>query len=147
MDAAVQDAIARGKAVAHAKRIRHWRQRFNPAESFIFLARTRLGSGEQFSRGDPVPPETPVKILRKWWDAMRIGISDYEPPRSAPMADPPDRALRIRDAIGKLDVNDADHWTSSGKPKVDWLEYFAGFDLTAAERDAAWSEHLKAGEG
>jgi len=47
----------------------------------------------------------------------------------------------IRDLL-EADPERADdaYWTKSGKPDVKALETLLGFDISAAERDAAWDE-------
>ena len=50
-------------------------------------------------------------------------------------------------ALASLDPNDAALWTQNGLPQVAALEAAAGFDITAAERDAAWVRHQQARAG
>lgn len=57
----------------------------------------------------------------------------------------PDRMARIREAIGGLDRDDSALWTGAGIPKVEAIETVVGFNISAAERDAAW-EALSAGK-
>ena len=47
----------------------------------------------------------------------------------------------IVDAIGKLEDGNAEHWTKGGKPEVRALEAVLNYDITAAERDAAWDAY------
>lgn len=54
--------------------------------------------------------------------------------------DPAERAAAIKDAIGKLDKDDAALWTGTGMPKVPAIAAVTGFDVTQAERDAVWAE-------
>ncbi|WP_435626977.1 hypothetical protein [Candidatus Ferrigenium straubiae] len=54
--------------------------------------------------------------------------------------DPAERIAAIKDAIGKLDKADAALWTNSGMPKVPAISAVIGWEITAAERDAAWAE-------
>ena len=42
-------------------------------------------------------------------------------------------------AISRLEAGNIDHWTKSGKPEVRALEAALGYDISAAERDAAWA--------
>jgi len=59
----------------------------------------------------------------------------------------PDRLARIVAAIGELEEGNPDHWTNSGKPECRALEAATGLDrVSAAERNAAWQEHLAAKE-
>ncbi len=61
------------------------------------------------------------------------------------------REERLRAAIIELKPEDKDpeQWTKSGKPEVRALESMSGLeDVTAAERDAAWSAYRgEQGEG
>lgn len=50
-------------------------------------------------------------------------------------------------ALASLDPDDAALWTQGGLPQVAALEAAAGFDVTAAERDAAWVRHQQARAG
>lgn len=54
--------------------------------------------------------------------------------------DPAVRMAAIKDAIGKLDAADNSLWTGTGMPKVPAIAAVTGFDVTQAERDAAWAE-------
>lgn len=51
-----------------------------------------------------------------------------------------DRNTCILEAIDDLEPGAVGQWTKSGKPKVAAIEVVAGIDISAAERDAAWSE-------
>ena len=54
----------------------------------------------------------------------------------------PDRATCILEAVHALEAASVQaHWTKSGKPRVSALETVAGFDVSAAERDAAWAAY------
>ena len=57
-----------------------------------------------------------------------------------------DRKARIIAAIGELDPDNPEHFTKGGKPEVKALEAILGFDITAAERDAAWAAFQEGGE-
>ena len=54
------------------------------------------------------------------------------------------RLAAIHAAIARVDVNDQNAWTKNGGPKVSTLEKLLGYQITEAERDAAW--HLEIGE-
>lgn len=49
-----------------------------------------------------------------------------------------DRKSKIIAAIGKLDPDNRRHYRSDGLPAVATLEKLLGFNITPAERDAAW---------
>ncbi|MCK4959717.1 MAG: hypothetical protein KAT00_09950 [Planctomycetes bacterium] len=53
--------------------------------------------------------------------------------------DEPPTEAEIIEAIGKLDKDNPEHWTSGGKPQVVTLEGLLGKQISAADRDAAWS--------
>ena len=54
--------------------------------------------------------------------------------------DSPEARQAIIDAIGQLDPDNSQAWTSGGKPDVAALELVLGYDIDAADRDAAWAE-------
>ncbi|UTV30165.1 HI1506-related protein [Photobacterium atrarenae] len=43
-------------------------------------------------------------------------------------------------AIGKLEPDNPDHFTTANKPQVDALEKLVGRSVTASERDDAWED-------
>ena len=52
----------------------------------------------------------------------------------------PDRHAILAAAIGKLEPDNDDHWTSTGKPEIRALGAVSGLEgISAAERDAAWA--------
>ncbi len=56
---------------------------------------------------------------------------------------PTDEAARIAaiaEAIGKLDKADAALWKKDGAPNTAAIVMQVGFEITAAERDAAWAQ-------
>lgn len=78
----------------------------------------RLGSGPSpvsaAASQAPEAPEPPVKPTGKDLDAALAGV------------------------IKTLDLKDPEPWTGTGAPSVAVLEKILGYDVTAAERDAAW---------
>ena len=63
------------------RRLRHWKQRWDPNARFIFRRRT-LYSGEVFEAGDIIP-ETLANNrakLRRFWEAKRIELAEFEAP-------------------------------------------------------------------
>lgn len=53
------------------------------------------------------------------------------------------RLNEIHAAISRVDPEDESAWTKNGGPKVSTLEKLLGYQITEAERDAAW--HLEKG--
>lgn len=51
-----------------------------------------------------------------------------------------DKTTAIKQAIQLLDPKSEDHFTGSGVPQVKAIERLLGYDISAADRDAAWSE-------
>ncbi len=49
--------------------------------------------------------------------------------------------LSLVDAIGQLNIDVEDHWTKAGKPEIGMLEALTGRNVSAAERDQAWSDY------
>ena len=63
------------------RKLRHWKQRWDPNAEFIFRRRTRY-SGEVFEAGDLIP-ETLANNrakLRRFWEAKRIELAEFEAP-------------------------------------------------------------------
>ena len=57
---------------------------------------------------------------------------------NSPGNEPNALAWALEGAIRSLDREDESLWTRDGKPRVDALERALGYDITAADRDAAW---------
>ena len=78
------------------RKLRHWRQRFDPKATFVFRRRTKW-SGEWMEPGDPVPMDgLSVAKLRNMWDARRIELAEIEEPAptgSNPEEPPPEAPL------------------------------------------------------
>lgn len=51
-----------------------------------------------------------------------------------------DKATAIKQAIELLDPKNPEHFTGSGVPQVKAIEQLLGYDISAADRDAAWAE-------
>jgi hypothetical protein len=82
-------------------------------------------------------------------DVSETKPDDYVDPAAqaaAPTAptDPAERLAAIKDAIGTLDKADAALWTATKMPKVPAIAAVTGWEVTQAERDAAWAEINKA---
>jgi len=67
-------------------RIRHWKQRYDPAAKFVFLKRLKLGLDPKkpvVAPGDPVPTGD-VRLgrarIKRWWHAGIIGLADWVDP-------------------------------------------------------------------
>lgn len=82
-------------------------------------------------------------------EVSKFLMADLSAPGEGPPAgsdDPATRAAAILAAVRALDENDPKNFTNSGSPKVPVLEKALGFKVTAAERDAAWTEASKTPE-
>ena len=82
-------------------------------------------------KNDP-PPEGARKN-----DPPPKGARKNDPPPARPEGD--ELQAAIRGAIEALDPANASLWTKGGKPEVKALEARLGFDISAAERDEAWT--------
>lgn len=111
--------------------------------------------GIQFTR-EWTPVDVDAATEKRLKEEQMLEVSEKEPAdyAAAPAAsesgppvvptDPAERAAAIKDAIGKLDKDDAALWTGTGMPKVPAIAAVTGFDVTQAERDAVWAEINKA---
>jgi hypothetical protein len=83
------------------------------------------------------------ELARKIKEQVAGGAKRAE---AAKDATPATRA-EIVEAIGKLDKNNPEHWMKDGKtPQVAAIEHELGKDITAADRDAAWSAMQGSGD-
>ena len=102
-------------------------------------------------KNDP-PPEgarkknPPPKGARKNDPPPEGARKKNPPPEGARKKDPPparpegdELQAAIRGAIEALDPNNPRHFTKGGKPEVKALEARLDFDISAAERDEAWT--------
>lgn len=51
-----------------------------------------------------------------------------------------ERLAAIKEAIGHLNLDNGDLWSRDGKPTVAAIALVTGWNVTGAERDAAWAE-------
>ena len=67
-------------------------------------------------------------------------VTEQQPARSddPALADDTMDITGIMDAIRSLEPGNPTHWTKAGKPRVKALEERLGYDISAADRDAAW---------
>ena len=95
-----------------------------------------------------------VKIIRDGNpdDCLIINESDFdpgtmtlwgvEPSRPEAPTDPTERSVAIMNAGGEVDPDNEDLWMGKPderRPTVDAIQEILGWDITAAERDEAWS--------
>ena len=66
-------------------------------------------------------------------------VSDDDPGAEKAKAEAEERANLIIEAIGQIDPEQRENFTEAGAPKVLALEAVINFDITEAERDAAWA--------
>lgn len=73
---------------------------------------------------------------------LREAIGDEVASQGSGQA-PTDEAARIAaiaKAIGKLDKDQSDNWTSGGKPQIPAIEAITGWPVAGKDRDAAWAQ-------
>lgn len=111
---------------------------FKPGEVFDCsedAARRKIekGTAREATDEDAVAvPKEPGKTEKLIGDGEGGGAT--EPPTGQ------ERADAIVEACLELDEDDKELFTSSGAPTTKALSEEAGFDVSAAERDTAWSE-------
>ncbi len=77
-------------------------------------------------------------------------ISAHPPADESDVVEPGPKEVDIDeaiDAIAHLDPDDNDCWTKTGKPQVGPLEDYLGYDISAADRDAAWEQYQAKAQG
>lgn len=84
---------------------------------------------------EPVVPAAPVTPAPADNHANLQGPVDAETPASQAVD-----VAAAGIAIRALTPGNPEHWTKAGKPRVRALEAQLGFDISAADRDAAWQE-------
>lgn len=64
-----------------ARRLRHWKQRYQPGARFVFSRQTRWGD-RAYEPGDLIPDDLAGNRnrLRRLWDARRIELEVFEAP-------------------------------------------------------------------
>lgn len=124
------------------------------ADPQLVVAETAGADPAGAAGGQPATPtveaalETALSALRQAtpdqvWDFFRRMAED---PEIAPKIDDQvDRQERLIVAIAGLEEGNEEHWTRDKRPQVSAIEAATGLrDVSAAERDAAWAEYLKA---
>ena len=115
------------------RKLRHWKQRYDPNARFICRRRMRWG-GLIYESGDPIPEQLAESKskLRRFWEAGRIELAEFEVPGVAPrlpagatldhrgswrivaLADGTERRANGREAylglLAELEVNDLDEY-------------------------------------
>ena len=83
--------------------------------------------------------------------AIASGYDGKEQTPDPASGNPPNKELTeaekldaVKAVLGSLNVDNAEIWTSTGKPNTAALTGILGFDVSAALRDAAWAEHKPA---
>lgn len=91
-----------------------------------------------------VPPGQTVELSKKDGDAL-VACEAVEAAKvakaktNAKPADAEALTAAIVDAIGQLDKDKAENWTKGGVPQVGAIEAVLGYEISAGERDAAWT--------
>ena len=72
------------------RKLRHWKQRYDPNARFICRRRMRWG-GRVYESGDPIPAQlaTNKGKLRRFWEAGRIELAEFATSGAAPRRDKP----------------------------------------------------------
>lgn len=72
--------------IARPRRLRHWKQQFDPNSQFIWR-RSTLFNGVQFEAGDVLPDDVIRKMgvnkLRRLWQSGRIELQEFDAPPTA----------------------------------------------------------------
>lgn len=90
-----------------------------------------------YAEGEQELPEDAAAVAEAEGWAEPVGAAPNAPPAALTVGE-------VVEAIGKLDPDKAEAWTSSGAPQVKALADVLGRDVTAALRDEAWAEVQKA---
>lgn len=109
----------------YVRRLRHWKQRFNPGAKFIWRSNV-LWQGKRVKPGDPVPQELNERTnrgkLRRLWEAGVICLAEFDVPdvvtgrAPVPSADGP-----IKEGSQWV-VPGTDQKFTSKKKALEWLE-------------------------
>ena len=107
------------------------------------VTRTLLCDKKRYEDGDAIEldDKTAGPLLARGAIVEGKGHKAAEPEKSIPVGG--DRMTAIKEAIGKLEAGNPDHFTEAGKgkPKVEVIEFRSGLmEVSAAERDAAWED-------
>lgn len=86
---------------------------------------------------NPDIPGDFIVINESDFDAEKDRLWEEGDQAPAGPTDPEERLAAIRDAIAQLDPENPEHFTKDGKPQVAAIEAILGYNITAAERDAA----------
>ena len=87
-----------------------------------------------------------VAIIGPDGDRRLINRTDFDPQRHKPWeeraipegpTDPAQRSAEIQGAIAKLDPQNSEHYTQQDQPRISAISAILGYEITAAERDAA----------
>ena len=73
-------------------------------------------------------------------EAIKAGTERAADAANAADLDAPPTEAEIIEAIGKLDADNPEHWKADDAPQVTALEGVLGKQITAADRDSAWSK-------
>ena len=73
------------------RRLRHWKQRYEPNAAFIWRRRCLFG-GKTYEPGERIPAELAANKskLRRFWEGQIIELAEFEPPAPpAPVTETP----------------------------------------------------------
>lgn len=91
-----------------------------------------------------VPPGKTVELSEKDGEALVAceaaeAVKAGKTKANAKPADAVALTAAIAEAIGKLDKDKVENWTKGGVPQVGAIEAALGYEISAGERDAAWT--------
>ena len=99
-----------------------------------------ISADREYAPGDPIDLDA-----RDAEALLSAGVISAHPPADESGAEEPGPKEvdidEVIDAIDHLDPDDPDRWTKTGKPQVVPLEDYLGYDISAAQRDAAWEQY------
>lgn len=123
------------------------------AEQMLEVSETRpAGFGEDATAGDsaaidpaagPVsdtPADATADAKARFAATIRDSLDAMKADGTAKPTDPLALAQAIRTAIAALPRDDAALWTAQGKARLEAIAFLTGWEVTAAERDAAQVE-------
>lgn len=95
----------------------------------------RIDLEDEFS--DPL---VAVGVIKEGYEGTEKAPANTANTANTGPTDPTERLDAIKAAINTLNIDNGDLWLRDGKPNVAAIVDVTGWNLTAAERDAAWVE-------
>jgi len=95
-------------------------------------------NGKDYAEGDSI--DLSDKDAKSLLEINVIGTGAATGKTPTMPLDEAERLAAIVDAIGKLSGKDASLWLKNGAPKTEAIAAITGWDVSAKERDAAWTQ-------